>query len=84
MGYWTDRLNKKRAKESQERRIGHAKSARQDAIDQAAYWFEEGMRAREIKQWDYSTECFQMAAAMNDARAGATHEILQRRKAMGY
>lgn len=84
MGYYTDRLNKKRAKQSQERRIGHAQSARQYAIDQAEHWFEEGMRAREKKQWAYSTECFEMAAAMNDARAGATHEILQRRKAMGY
>ena len=84
MGYYTDRLNKKRARESQERRIGYAQDARQHAIDQAKYWFEEGMRARKIKQWEYSTECFEKAAAMNDMRAGAVHEIVQRRKAMGF
>lgn len=84
MGYYTDRLQKKRAKASQERRIGYAQSARQHVKEEAEHWRKEAKLAAVTGQYDYAIECWNMVAAMNDAYAGATHEVLQRRKAMGY
>ena len=84
MGYYTDRLQKKRAKASQERRIGYAQSARQHAKEEAEHWRKEAKQAAASGQYDYAIECWDMVTAMNDVCAGATHEILQRRKAMGF
>ncbi|OZE92602.1 hypothetical protein CH298_03570 [Rhodococcoides fascians] len=84
MGYWTDRLEKKRARQAQERRIGYAQNARQTAIDDADHWRREAEHASATGQYDYAIECYQMVSAMNDMRAGAIHEIVQRRKAMGF
>lgn len=84
MGYWTDRLNKKRAMESQERRVGYAQGAREDAIKEIEHWRTEAQEAKRLGQYAYAIECWDKVEAMKDARAGAVHEILQRRKAMGF
>ncbi|MDI6627254.1 MAG: hypothetical protein QME72_05995 [Rhodococcus sp. (in: high G+C Gram-positive bacteria)] len=84
MGYYTDRLNKKRAKQAQERQISYTQSARQHLREEADRWRKEAEQAEAIGQYEHAIECYRQVAAMNDAYAGATHEILLRRKAMGY
>lgn len=84
LNYYAEKRREKRAVAAQQRRLDHAKVARQYAINEAEYWIKEAYAAREIKQYAYSNECFDKAEAMKDARAGAVHEILQRRKAMGF